>query len=210
MGSQWMLLSVHARHGGSCPEAIEQKVPPVTRSMNGRQEKNFSLKVLRPGSWWRVIGQSDLQPYGLWWPIEGGIYFLPIKAKGSLLLREDTKDSVSRCHGFGATRLALSSNCTNIQHGGLLSQHESALTLECGYMQLDTVQISICSAKPKWNCQPHLYNVNLVKPCSFACLPAALQVLRVTFELLALLARERHKGLDRKWKSGMSPSWMPR
>lgn len=31
-----------------------------------------------------------------------------------------------------------------------------------------------------------------------ACLPAALQVLSVTFELWALLARERNEGLDVK------------
>lgn len=52
-------------------------------------------------------------------------------------------------------------------------------------------------------------NVNLFKPCSCACVPAALQVLSVTFELWAQL-QERNKGLDRKWQPEMSPSWMAR
>lgn len=53
---------------------------------------------------------------------------------------------------------------------------------------------------------PH--NVNLSMPCSVSCLPAALQVLSVTFELWAQLVNERNEGLDRKWQLEMSPSWM--
>lgn len=49
---------------GSGPGAIKQKVPPVTRSMS-EEENNLTLKVLCPGSWRGVIGQSDLQPQGL-------------------------------------------------------------------------------------------------------------------------------------------------
>lgn len=56
--------------------------------------------------------------------------------------------------------------------------------------------------------QDHLTMSISPSPAVVSCLPAALQVLSVTFELWAQLHNERNEGLDRKWQQEMSPSWM--